>query len=294
MHEVVDLVEEEEEEWPEAGAQNPEEVEQYVEKINNMFDNLSELIHQDTKTALGQTIKNFKKIVARQWATMGDANVDVILRTIKDPTAVYLQQHLQRGGVEVMDPPEELPTGQEFMRQLPEWARRAKETAFIVDIFEHVARAHEHLSEVCANVSALAKVTDKATLLSIINGAVCLLVQLNIPEGSLNPIEDKRAKTTEEEKREKVWKMVLPIPNAPCLAHEPRNGPTRILTAAVWLKMLKKYFNEGTAKEACERFDVRAKQLSRVLTGKKYLSGTQACKRKATDEQLVRRKKSDS
>ena len=36
---------------------------------------------------------------------MGDTDVDVVLRTIKDPTAVYLQQHLQRGGVEVMDPP---------------------------------------------------------------------------------------------------------------------------------------------------------------------------------------------
>ena len=55
-----------------------------------MFDHLSELIHQDTKTALEQTIQNFKKIVARQWETMGDADVDVILRTIKDPTAVYL------------------------------------------------------------------------------------------------------------------------------------------------------------------------------------------------------------
>ena len=71
-------------------------------------------------------------------------------------------------------------------------------------------------------------------------------------------------------------KMVLPVPNAPCLAHEPRNGPTHILTAAVWLKMLRKYFNEGTAKEACERFDVRAKQLSRVLMGRKYLGGAQA------------------
>ena len=97
-----------------------------------------------------------------------------------------------------------------------------------------MAWAHEHLSEVCANVSALAKVTDKATLLSVINGAVCPLMQLNIPEGFLNPVEDKRAKTTEEEKREKVRKMVLPIPNAPCLAHKPRNGPTHILTAAVW------------------------------------------------------------
>ena len=205
---------------------------------------------------------------------------------------VYLWQHLTRGGVEVVDPPKEMLTSQEFIRQLPERARWAKETAFITDIFEHAARAHKHLGEVCANVSALVKVTDKATLLSIINGAVRSLVQLNIPEGFLNPVEEKRAKTSEEEKREKVRKTVLPIPNAPCLAHKPRNGPTHILTAAVWLKMSRKYFNEGTAKEVCKWFDVRAKQLSRVLMGRKYLGGTQARKRKATEEP-VKRKKTD-
>ena len=61
-----------------------------TQKINNVFDHLSTLIHQDTKTALSQTIQNFKKIVARQWESMGDANMDVILRSIKDPTVVYL------------------------------------------------------------------------------------------------------------------------------------------------------------------------------------------------------------
>ena len=291
---VVELVEEEEEEWPEVGAQNPEEAEWYTERINNVFDHLSELIHQDTKTALAQTIQNFKKIVVRQWAAMGDTAVDIILKTIKDPTAVYLQQHLTGGGVKVMDPPEEVPTGQEFLWQLPERARWAEEKAFIIDIFDHMAQAHGHLSEVCANISTLAKVTDKATLLSVINGDVHPLVQLNVPEGFLNPIEEKKAKMTKEEKMEKVQKTVLPIPNTPCLAHEPRNGLTHILTAAVWLKMSKKYFNEGMAKEACEHFDVRVKQLSRVLTGKKYLGGTQACKCKATEDPPVRRKKADS
>ena len=198
------------------------------------------------------------------------------------------------GGIEVVDPPEELPSGEEFIQQLPEQARRAEETAFIVDIFNHATQAHQHLSEVCANISALAKVTDKTTLLSVINGAVPPLVQLNIPEGFLNPTEDKKVKTTEEEKGEKIQKMVLPVPNAPCLAHKPRNGPTHILTAAVWLKMSKKYFNKGTAKEACEWFDVQAKQLSWVLTGKKYLGGTQARKHKATEEPPVKRKKKDS
>ena len=91
------------------------------------------------------------------------------------------------GGIEVVDPPEELPSGQEFLRQLPEQARQAEETAFIIDIFSHAAQAHEHLSEMCANIAALAKITDKTTLMSVINGAVQPLVQLNIPEGFFKP-----------------------------------------------------------------------------------------------------------
>ena len=57
--------------------------------------------------------------------------------------------------------------------------------------------------------------------MSVINGTVQPLVQLNIPEGFLNPIEDKKALTSDEEKKEKVKKTVLPIPNATCLKHEP-------------------------------------------------------------------------
>ena len=190
---VVELVEEEEEEWPEAGAQNVAEAEQYQDKINNVFDTLSILIHQDTKTALSDTIQNFKKIITKQWDSMGAADTDVVLQTIKDPTALYLRQHLTAGGVEVVDPPEEIPSGEEFLRKLPKWTRQAEETAFITDIFKHVAQAHQHLSEVCANVAALAKITDKMTFMMVINSAVRPLVQLNVPEGFLNPLEDRKA-----------------------------------------------------------------------------------------------------
>ena len=87
---VIELLEEEEEEWPDTGAQNPEEAEQYVDKINHIFDHPSELIHEDKKDALGMTIKNFKKLVVKQWETMGDADIDIVLHTIKDPATVYL------------------------------------------------------------------------------------------------------------------------------------------------------------------------------------------------------------
>ena len=132
---VVEIVEEEEEEWPEAGAQNVAEAEQYQDKINNVFNTLFILIHQDTKTALSDTIQNFKKIITKQWDSMGAADMDVVLRTIKDLTALYLRQHLMAGGVEVVDPPEEIPSGEEFLHKLPEQTRRVEETAFITDIF---------------------------------------------------------------------------------------------------------------------------------------------------------------
>ena len=214
---------------------------------------------------------------------MGDVDINVVLHTIRDPAAVYLCQHLTRGGVDVFDPPEDIPSRPKFICQLPKRTQQAEETAFIVSIFDHASQAHEHLSMVCANISALAKITDRVMLHTVINGAVRPLMKINIPEGFLNPVEDRWPKTTEEERQEKVRKTILPVANTPCLAHEPRNGPTRVLAVAVWLKLNCKYFNEGMAKEACDWFDVRAKQLSRVLKGRKYLGGTQSKKRKATE-----------
>ena len=51
---------------------------------------------------------------------MGDADIDVVLHTIRDPTTVYLQQHLTRGGVNVFDPPDDILSDPEFIHQLPE------------------------------------------------------------------------------------------------------------------------------------------------------------------------------
>ena len=51
---------------------------------------------------------------------MGDVDADIVLHTIKDPTTVYLRQHLTWGGVDVFDPPEDILSGSEFIQQLPE------------------------------------------------------------------------------------------------------------------------------------------------------------------------------
>ena len=51
--------------------------------------------------------------------------------------------------------------------------------------------------------------------------------------------------------------------------------------AAVWIKLSRWYLNEAYTKDACQLFDVWAKQLSKVLSGKVYLRGTAQKKWKA-------------
>ena len=126
-----------------------------------------------------------------------------------------------------------------------------------------------------ADFGFLAKMSDRQTLHTVMNAAICPLVQVNVPEKCLNLIIDPVLKMMEEQRMEKLEKMILPLHNAACIKHKPKNGPTHILAAAVWLKLKWKFFNTGTAKEACELFEVHAKQLSKVISGKKYLGGMQ-------------------
>ena len=77
---------------------------------------------------------------------------------------------------------------------------------------------------------------------------------------------------TAEECLSWLEKVLLPRPLS--LAWEPQYGPTQPLAAAVWLHLKCKFFNGSTTKEACTTFEVQAKQLSKLLSGKVYHSGS--------------------
>ena len=58
------------------------------------------------------------------------------------------------------------------------------------------------------------------------------------------------------------------------LAREPVNGPTHLLCALIWLKLSHTFPNKGTQKEAVLKFQVQEKQLSHLITGRKYYGGS--------------------
>ena len=57
------------------------------------------------------------------------------------------------------------------------------------------------------------------------------------------------------------------------MEREPENRPTCLLAAAIHLKFKHRYMNGGVVKNVCEKFKVRAKQLSKIMMGRRYCGG---------------------
>ena len=163
----------------------------------------------------------------------------------------------------------DVPEGWTFLRQLPKKVWKMEVWELIVTCFNHLSEAHTHMSSFMANISSLA---DPETFDMVMKAAARPMIQVNIPEHYLSLVQDPPPKTTAEECLSQLEKVILPQPTS--LAQEPWYRPTRLLAAAVWLHLKCKFFNGGTAKEACTTFEVRARQLSKLLSGKVYLGGS--------------------
>ena len=229
------------------------------------------MLQDDRKDAIMKTVQNFRKLIGKYLMSISDADPEIVIRAMGDPAGVYLRQHLTPEGLQVTEPQVEMQEGRDFIRKLPEEARCKEEIDLIVNTLDHTSKAHAHMSSMCTNLSSLAKIMDWQTFQMVLKATVRPLMQVNMPECFLNPIEDTKLQMSVEKQMEKVQNMILPRHNMVAMEQQPKNGSTRILVAVVWLKLNCKFFNAGTAKQACELFKVQVKQLSRVLTGRKYL-----------------------
>ena len=109
--EVTVILEEDPDDWPDVGPQNPEEAESYIEKINNIFEMMAENVSHDKKDTLPSAVRSLKKLMSQHWPSVGDANPDVIIQAVGDPACIYLRQHLSLEGLQMLDPMEEVPKG---------------------------------------------------------------------------------------------------------------------------------------------------------------------------------------
>ena len=109
-------------------------------------------------------------------------------------------------GIEVVDPPEEIPSGDSSSCvQIPEWTQAWAGGDSLH--YRHFSVMWPRHTNTCQRFVQMwlpwLKITEKTTLMSVINGVVRPLVQLNVPEGFLNPLEVKKSTDIQKRKRRK-------------------------------------------------------------------------------------------
>ena len=141
---------------------------------------------------------------------MAEANMDVVLKSIHNPSCVYLHQHLTTEGVDMVEPVTDVPEGWTFLRQLPKKVRKMEVWELIMMCFDYLSEVHTHMSSFMANISSLAKITDPKTFDMVMKAAARPMIQINIPECYLCLVQDPPPKTTAEECLSWLEKVLLP------------------------------------------------------------------------------------
>ena len=203
--EVIKVPDDDPDDFPNSGPQNPVEAQSYRDKFDATMDAFSDLLVDDCKDALRSTITSLKKLMVKHWWQMAEADVEVVLKSIHDTSCVCLHQHLTTKGVDVMEPVTEVPEGWTFLRQLPKKVWKTEVWDLIVTCFDHLSEAHAHMSSFVANMSSLAKTFDM-----VMKAAAQLMIQINIPEHYLSLVQDPPPKTTREECLSQLEKFLLP------------------------------------------------------------------------------------
>ena len=220
-----------------AGPQNPEEVRSYQEKVDVVFDTFGELLTGDVKDALQKTVASLKKVMVKHWGGMAEADVSNMVKTIRNPSCLHLHQFLVTSSIEVTEPASDVPEGWKFLRSLPEKTRKHEEQQLIISMFDYISEAMAHASMAAANISALGKITDPQTFDLVLKAAVRPLVQINVLERYLSPVQDPKPASTADEVKQKLERKLVPHSDSASIVCEPKNSPTRLLVAALWLQL---------------------------------------------------------
>ena len=128
----------------------------------------------------------------------------------------------------------------------------------------------------------------------ILAAAVPPTIQIVLPPGSASPLltppPPPTTAATEAERQNIIKyckKNILPDPAANCFAKVDKKAPTRVLAAAIYCTLERKYFDDKSPRaQVAMMFQVTTAQLTKAVTGVDYMSGphTYIKKRKTSAE----------
>ena len=142
------------------------------------------------------------------------------------------------------------------------------------ELFEDLEVAHEHTARACSVLAHLALSLTPPKMMATLKAATRPLIKINALEGFMDKIKTPRKMELPDDKGARVKITMTSKPNVECMLKEKDNGPTHLLAATLAYRLLCKFSDGTTQREMQKGYNVRAKQLTTCIMGRKYLGSS--------------------
>ena len=276
-------------------AQHPERTQKFVsvvaEALEAFEDNIGSLEENIQASAYETFINSYKDALSCIWRPAAAADTKMILKTITDKQLTSLKEMAKR--LEPQPPTAKVSQEKRKIPDLEVLTSMLKDRCpnqevpntdickQISDVFFKLAEAHKAYGEAAQGLAELASSVTPEQYTMLLVASAMPTIKVVVPGqliGPLSPPQIHQTETSTAIGRAELIKhtksRILPDPYLSELSEENENSATRVLAAAVFLKIEKLYFDDITSRmDASRLFHCKVSQLTKAITGIEYKCG---------------------
>ena len=274
-------------------AKYPVQPQKFLQDVSDALQEFEENIQFPGKeiqaSAYSVLLEAYRLALKSIWSQAQSANTEKILKTISDKQMTELTTMSKKLEPEattskvskeprtVLDLEELTASLQHSSGGLPS----AESCAQIASMFSKLADVHRTYAEAADGLAQLSTVLNPSQYTMILRAAVMPTIQIVIPGNLVSPVSAPPPPPTAASTALGKFKIikytkhqVLPDPDSSELALEEENSATRVLAAAIYLKIKNLFFDETSSRlEIAMAFKCNISQLTKAVTGVHYKGG---------------------
>ena len=273
-------------------AQHPEHTQKFVsvvaEALEAFEDNIGSLEENIQASAYETFINSYKDALSRIWrpAAATDTLKTIIDKQLASLTEMAKQLQPQPPTAKVSQEKRKIPDLEILTSMLKDRCpnQEVPNTDIckqISDVFFKLAEAHKAYGEAAQGLAELASSVTPEQYTMLLAASAMPKIQVVVPGQLIRPLSPPQIHQTETstaigraELIKHTKSQILPDPYSSELSEENENSATRVLAAAVFLKIEKVYFDDITSRmDAARLFHCKVSQLTKAKTGIEYKSG---------------------
>ena len=288
-------------------AKYPVQTQKFIQDVSEALKDFEENIHfpgEEIRASAYQVLlEAYRTALTSIWSQAQSANIEQILKTISDRQMTELTTMSKLLEPEpttskVSKEPRTVPDLEELtesLQQSPGGLPSVKSCAEIANVFSKLADAHRTYAEAADGLAQLSITLNPSQYATILKAAVMPTIQIVIPGKLVSPVTAPPPPPTAASTalgRLEIIKYtkhrILPNPDSSELAQEEENSTTRVLAAAIYLKIENMFFDETSSRaEIATAFKCNISQLTKAVTGVHYKGGPHHYKPKKATKRTV-------